>query len=103
MSQFDNVTVLKQANVYFDGKCVSHTVLLPDGTRKTLGVLMPSTLVFNTAAPETMEITGGQCRVRLAGASEWTSYGAGQTFSVPADSRFEIETTDVVNYICHFG
>lgn len=103
MSQFDNVTVLKQANVYFDGKCVSHTVLLPDGSRKTLGVLMPSTLVFNTTAPETMEITGGQCRVRLAGASEWTSYGAGQTFSIPANSRFEIETTDVVNYICHFG
>ncbi len=103
MSQFDNVTVLKQANVYFEGKCVSHTVLFSDGTRKTLGVLMPSTLVFNTAAPEIMEITGGHCKVRLSGESEWTSYGPGQTFSVPADSSFEIEATDVVNYICHFG
>ncbi|WP_139559438.1 pyrimidine/purine nucleoside phosphorylase [Methylotetracoccus oryzae] len=103
MSQFDNVSVLTQANVYFDGKCVSHTVILGDGSRKTLGVLLPSTLTFSTGAPETMEITGGACRVRLDGQSEWTSYSAGQSFSVPADSRFDIEALDVVNYICHFG
>lgn len=103
MSQFDNVSVLKQANVYLDGKCVSHTVILGDGSRKTLGVLLPSTLNFGTGAPETMEITGGTCRVRLDGQSEWTSYSAGQSFSVPADSRFDIEALDVVNYVCHFG
>lgn len=103
MSQFDNVSVLKQANVYFDGKCVSHTVLFPDGSRKTLGVLIPSSLVFNTAAPEIMEITGGTCKVRLAGETKWTDFTAGQTFNIPANSSFEIETTDLVNYVCHFG
>lgn len=103
MPQFDNVSVIKQANVYFDGKCVSHTVLFPDGSRKTLGVILPSTLVFNTGAPEVMEITGGTCKVRQAGADEWTSYCAGQQFSVPANSSFEIEATGLVNYICHFG
>ena len=67
MAQFDNVSVKKKANVYFDGKCVSHTVLLPNGTRKTIGVIFPSTLTFNTASPEVMEINLGECKVRLKG------------------------------------
>jgi len=71
-TQFDNVTVLKKGNVYFDGKCVSHTVLLADGTKKTLGVILPSTLNFSTGAPEIMEINGGSCRVRLKGEEAWT-------------------------------
>ena len=64
MSQFDNVSVIKKSNIYFDGKCVSHTVMFADGSRKTIGVIFPSTLTFNTGAPERMEIVGGRCRVR---------------------------------------
>lgn len=103
MSQFDNVSVLKQANVYFDGKCVSHTVLFPDGVRKTLGVIFPSLLTFNTAAPEIMEINSGRCRVRLKGESEWKEYGAGQSFAVPGNSSFDIETLELLDYVCHFA
>ncbi|MDD3763062.1 MAG: pyrimidine/purine nucleoside phosphorylase [Nevskiales bacterium] len=103
MSQFDNVSVLKRANVYFDGKCVSHTVLLADGSRKTLGVILPSSLTFNTAAPERMEILGGRCRVRLAGSDDWTEYAAGQSFDVPGASSFDIETLEPVDYVCHFN
>ena len=66
MTQFDNVSVVKKANLYFDGKCVSHTVLFPDGTKKTCGVIFPSKLTFNTGAPEDMEINGGVCKVKLA-------------------------------------
>ncbi|MFX7090608.1 pyrimidine/purine nucleoside phosphorylase, partial [Acinetobacter baumannii] len=72
-TQFDNVTVLKKGNVYFDGKCVSHTVLLADATKKTLGVILPSTLNFSTSAPEIMEINGGSCRVRLKGEEAWNT------------------------------
>src|SRR5689334_14231109 len=103
MTTLHNVTLHKKSNVYFDGKCVSHTVMLDDGTKKTVGVIFPSSLTFNTGAPEVMEIVGGACRVRLAGAQEWTSYGAGQNFEVPGDSSFEIETTEMVDYVCHFG
>ncbi len=101
--QLDNVSVLKKSNVYFDGKCVSHTVLAPDGTRKTVGVIFPSTLTFNTGAPEIMELVAGRCRVRRTGESEWTSYEGGQSFSVPGNSRFEIETLETLDYVCHFG
>ena len=103
MTQFDKVSIVKKSNVYFDGKCVSHTVLFDDGTRKTLGVIFPSTLTFNTAAPEVMEVVGGRCRVRLAGESDWEEYGAGQSFSVPGNSAFDIETLELLDYVCHFS
>jgi uncharacterized protein YaiE (UPF0345 family) len=103
MSQFDNVSVVKKANLYFDGKCVSHTVLFADGTKKTVGVIFPSRLVFNTGAPEIMEINGGKCRVRLKGESDWKAYGAGEKFSVLGNSSFDIETVETLDYVCHFG
>lgn len=103
MSQFDNVSVLKKANIYFDGKCVSHTVLLPEGVRKTIGVIFPSTLTFNTGAPEIMEVNGGTCRVRLKGEAEWKTYGQGSSFNVPGNSSFDIETLETLDYVCHFA
>jgi purine/pyrimidine-nucleoside phosphorylase len=102
MSQIKNVSVVKQANVYFGGKCVSHTVLFPDGTKKTVGVIFPSTLSFSTAAPETMELNAGVCKVRLKGEQEWKTYRGGESFSVPGNSGFEIETIEMLDYVCHF-
>ena len=102
MTQFDNVSIVKKANLYFDGKCVSHTVLFPDGTKKTCGVIFPSSLTFNTGAPEDVEINGGVCKIKLAGSNDWQTYAAGQTFSVPGNSSFEIETIEILDYVCHF-
>jgi uncharacterized protein YaiE (UPF0345 family) len=101
-TQFDQVSVIKKANVYFDGKCISHTVLFADGSKKTIGVIFPSSLVFNTGAAEIIEINAGQCRIRFAENSDWQSYGAGQEFHVPANSSFEIETSELLDYVCHF-
>lgn len=99
-----NVTVDPQANVYFDGKCVSHTVTLADGSRKSVGVILPSTLLFNTGAPEVMQAVAGACEVRLAGETGWTAYAAGTQFSVGANTSFEIRVVDVpFHYVCHFG
>ena len=103
MSQFDNVSVVKKANVYFDGKCVSQTVQLADGTKKTVGVILPASLTFKTGAPEIMEGVGGSCRVRLKGDSEWKNYGAGQSFEVPGNSSFEIACDEPYHYVCHFA
>ena len=103
MSQFDNVSVVKAANVYFDGKCVSHTVVLADGTKKTVGVILPSSLTFNTGAPEVMEGVGGSCRVLLKGESVWKTYSAGESFDVPGNSSFEIACDEPYHYVCHFG
>ena len=103
MTQFDNVSVVKQGNVYFDGKCVSHSVLFPDGTRKTVGVILPSTLTFNVGVPEIMEITSGNCRVKINDEVAFKTYAAGSQFSVPANGKFVIESDEVVNYVCSFS
>ena len=96
-------SVSPRANVYFDGKCVSHSVVFPDGTRKSVGVILPATLTFNTAAAEVMECVGGSCEYKLAGSSEWVKSSAGDRFSVPANSSFEIRVAEPYHYICHFG
>jgi uncharacterized protein YaiE (UPF0345 family) len=103
MSQLDKVSVLTQANVYFDGKCISHTVITADGVRKSVGVILPSTLRFTTGAPERMELVAGRCKVRLDGADAWAEYQGGQSFDVAGDSAFDIETVDTLHYLCHFG
>ena len=105
MNSLENVsvTITAKANIYFDGKCVSHTLAGADGSRKSVGVIFPSSLTFNTAAPETMEIVGGRCRVRLPGATVWREIVAGERFDVPANASFDIETIETVDYICRFG
>lgn len=103
-NQFDNVSVVKQANVYFDGKCVSHTVLFADGSKKTIGVILPASLTFNTGAPEIMETVAGACRYRLKGETEWKTSAAGERFNVPGDSSFDIEVSgEPYHYVCYFG
>lgn len=103
MSQFESVTVVKKANVYFDGKCVSHTIQLPDGTRKSVGVILPATLTFKTGAAEIMETVAGECRYRLPGAS-WASAGPGELFAVPENTSFDIEVSgEPYHYVCHFA
>jgi len=101
-TQFDNVSAIKKANIYFDGKCVSHAIVFADGTKKTLGVIFPATLKFTTSAAEIMELNAGKCRIRLDGEDEWKTYEGGQQFNVPANSSFDIEIIDTVDYVCHY-
>jgi uncharacterized protein YaiE (UPF0345 family) len=103
MTDLSQVKIDPRANVYFDGKCVSHAIELPDGSKKSVGVILPSSLKFNTGASEVMELVDGECRVRLAGSEAWTAYAGGQSFEVPANSSFDIEVTKALHYICHFG
>jgi purine/pyrimidine-nucleoside phosphorylase len=101
--KIDGVSVATQANVYFDGKCVSHSITYPDGTQKSVGVVLPATLTFNTGAPEIMECVAGSCEYKLAGTDAWLQSTAGDKFSVPGNSSFEIRVTEAYHYICHFG
>ena len=101
--KIDGVTVTTQANVYFDGKCVSHGITYPDGTKKSVGVVLAATLTFGTGAPEIMECVGGACEYKLAGSDTWVKSSPGDKFSVPGNSKFDIRVTDTYHYICHYG
>ena len=102
-AQFAGVTVVTKANVYFDGKVVSHSVLFSDGSKKTLGLIYPGSYHFGTDAAERMEIVAGNCRVTLDGQSAVKTYGANEYFDVPGKSGFTIEVpAGLCEYICSF-
>jgi uncharacterized protein YaiE (UPF0345 family) len=101
--QFTNVTAIAKANVYFDGKVVSHTILAADGSKKTLGLIYPGKFHFGTAQAERMEIVVGNCHVKLDGQSDTREYAAGSAFDVPANSGFDIEVAaGICEYVCSF-
>ena len=102
-TQLDGVCVTTQASVYFDGKCVSHSITLAHGSQKSVGVVLPAALTFDTAAPEIMECVAGGCEVQLPGNEAWQQIGPGERFSVPGQSSFNIRVSDVFHYICHYG
>ncbi len=102
MERFDSVTVVKKANIYFDGKVTSRTVLFGDGSKKTLGIMLPGDYEFGTADRELMEILAGSLEVLLPGEEQWVSVKGGQTFQVPANSRFKLKVTEVADYCCSY-
>lgn len=100
--QFENVTAIAKANLYFDGAVVSHTILLADGSKKTMGVIKPGNYRFDTAAAERMDITDGSCLVTLDGSDETITVEAGNHFDVPANSAFDIEVPIGCQYVCSY-
>ncbi len=103
MSEFKNVTVVKKANIYFDGKVVSRTVLFPDGSRKTLGVMQPGEYEFGTGDPEVMEILSGELDVLLPGATAWQTVTGGRSFSVAPNAKFTMKVKTLTDYCCSYG
>lgn len=102
-AEFKDVTAVCKANVYFDGRVISHTLRFSDGSKKTLGLIYPGSFEFKTDAAERMDITAGECRVRNAGQSEWKTYRGGDVFRVPAKSSFEITVeSGIAEYVCSF-
>jgi len=102
-TEFHGVTAVAKANIYFEGRVVSHTILFPDNSKKTIGLIYPGKYYFGTAQGEQMQIVSGQCFVKIKDSSVKTSYSAGSTFEVPPQSGFDIEVTDgICEYICSF-
>jgi uncharacterized protein YaiE (UPF0345 family) len=102
--EFTNVTAVAKANVYFDGKVVSHTLRLAGGGKKTIGLIYPGEYHFATEAPERMEIVAGSCRVRLDGAEGFGEYVAGSNFDVPGQSGFTVRVeSGITEYVCSFA
>ena len=102
MSEFTNVTVVREANIYFDGKVTSRTIIFNDGSRKTLGVMMPGEYKFGTQEKEVMEIIAGELDVLLPDQVEWQTFNGGQTFEVPANASFSLQVKKVTDYCCSY-
>ncbi|MGA0805591.1 MAG: pyrimidine/purine nucleoside phosphorylase [Pseudohongiellaceae bacterium] len=102
MSRFENATIVKAANVYFDGKVASRTVILQDGKKVTLGLMQPGDYEFGTSQKEIMEILAGKLEVQLPDMTGWHSISGGQSFEVPANSKFQLKVQALTDYCCHY-
>ena len=102
MSEFSNITVIKKANIYFNGKVASHTVLFPDGSKKTLGVMQAGDYEFSTGAAEVMEILSGELDWQMKGDNAWNRVVGGESFNVPANAVFLMKVPVVTDYCCSF-
>jgi uncharacterized protein YaiE (UPF0345 family) len=102
MPEFKDVTVIKKANVYFDGKVTSRTVIFPDGTKKTLGIMFPGDYEFGTAEKEIMEIMAGELAVLLPGTAGWMTVKEGGVFEVQAQSKFSLKVKSLTDYCCSY-
>lgn len=102
MSRFENATIVKAANVYFDGKVASRTVILQDGKKVTLGLMQPGDYEFGTSQKEIMEILAGKLEVQLPDMTGWQSISGGQSFEVPANSKFQLKVQALTDYCCHY-
>ncbi|OAB39249.1 hypothetical protein PMSD_04795 [Paenibacillus macquariensis subsp. defensor] len=102
MTEFSNATIVKTANVYYDGKVTSRTVILDGGSKVTLGIMLPGTYEFGTDVPEIMEILSGDLDVLLPGSTEWQTIQGPSTFHVPSESKFKLEVRSVTDYCCSY-
>jgi len=102
MDKFENVTIVKKSNTYFDGKVNSYTVSFQNGERKTLGIMMPGEFEFSTSDKEIMEIIGGSIDILLPGSNSWQTITEGQSFEVPAESSFKVIARELSNYCCSY-
>lgn len=102
MAEFSNVTIVKEANIYFDGKVTSRTVLFADGSKKTLGIMLPGDYEFGTEDKELMEIQAGSLEVLMPGSEQWQTFTGGTSFEVPAQSKFKLKVTETTDYCCSY-
>ena len=102
MMEFKDVTIVKKANIYFDGKVTSRTVIFPDGSKKTLGIMFPGDYEFGTAEKEIMEIFAGNLDVLLPGAAGWVTFKEGEVFEVPSQSKFSLKVKSLTDYCCSY-
>ncbi len=102
MAKFKDVSITKEANIYFDGKVTSRSIVFLDGSRKTLGIMLPGEYEFNTDDKEIIEILSGDLKVLLPEKADWITFGQGDSFEVPAQSKFGLRVIKITDYCCSF-
>ena len=102
MTKFKDVSIIKEANIFFDGKVTSRSLNFPDGSRKTLGIMLPGEYEFNTDDKEIIDILSGDLKVLLSEKEGWKKIGAGDSFEVPSQSKFGVRVIKITDYCCSF-
>jgi len=101
MSKLENVTVVKAANIYYDGKVTSRTIELADGSTQSLGIMLPGEYTFGTNEAEIMEMLSGELEIKLPN-EEWKTLNTPETFNVGANASFDLKIKTVTDYCCSY-
>ncbi|WP_141432595.1 pyrimidine/purine nucleoside phosphorylase [Bacillus sp. 03113] len=101
MNLYENVTLLPKANIYFGGKVTSRTIIFPDQTKKTVGIMLPGEYTFSTTSKEEMRIISGKLSFKLHG-DDWKEVDGSGVFYVPSNESFQLIVHDVVDYCCSY-
>ena len=102
MNNYENVTVDKLANLYYDGNVISRNITFKDGSKKTLGVMLPGEYEFSTQLKELIEICTGELNLKLLDNPEWKIIKGGMSFNVPKNSSFKVKVSKLINYTCTY-
>jgi hypothetical protein len=102
MTKLDNISMIKEANVYFEGKVTSRTIFLSNGEKQTLGIMMPGEYTFDTQEAEIMEMMCGELEIRLPGEDTFKKLNTPESFNVPANSKFDLKIKTVTDYCCSY-
>jgi len=101
MSTIENASIVKAANIYYDGKVTSRTVNLADGSTQSLGIMLPGEYTFGTNEAEIMEMMSGELEIKLPG-EDWKTLSTPETFNVPANSSFDLKIKTPTDYCCSY-
>ena len=102
MNNFKNVDVDALANIYFEGKVISRNIFFKDGSKKTLGVMLPGEYEFNTESKELIEIVSGKLDIKLKDDNNWILITDRMDFYIPSNSSFKVKVLELVNYTCSY-
>ncbi len=90
-----------KVNEYFDGTVKSIAFGMADGPA-TIGVMAAGEYEFGTSQLEVMHVIAGALTVKLPSSDAWETFAAGSTFTVPANSKFQLKVAIDTAYLCEY-
>ena len=88
-----------KTNEYFDGKVKSIAFDSSEGPA-TIGVMAKGEYEFGTSTIEVMTVISGKLIVKHPESDEWKEYGKFESFTVPADKKFQVKVEEDSSYLC---
>ncbi len=99
--EFNNISIEKEANILYGGNITSRSITFEDGSKKTLGIMLPGEYELNTVNKELIDINSGTVEVMLP-AEDWVEYVSPAIIEIPQNSKFKLRVTSLVDYCCSF-
>jgi uncharacterized protein YaiE (UPF0345 family) len=92
-------TQMFKTNEYFGGK-VKSIAFKTNQSPATVGVIAPGEYEFGTSTVEIMTVITGKLFALLPENKKWHYFGPGRSFTVEANEKFKVKTSEDTSYLC---